>query len=139
MSKIIPFNKKINWYFTWNSFQENSGKFTIIYGTREAARKKMKKCWGDHWFSQYSSAEAAEVEKKRLVEIITPGGKKEIVNAGNKWSVAEDRKLMAGIEKRISRMAIVLNRSEKAIINRLRILYEDPELLEGKRLHSYEE
>lgn len=139
MASPVTTKKRIHWYFTWNSLQKNYGKYTVIFGDYYEARRKMVACWGDNWGNQYPSAEKAGVEEFGFEEVITPGGKKPIVNAGNKWTVTEDQRLMCSMQNTIRRIAKKHNRTEKAIVERLKILYAKPELLQGKRLHSYVE
>lgn len=128
--------KRIHWYFTWNSVQKNNGIYTVIFGDYYEARRKMVAHWGDDFCGQYPSLKAGGIEN--FEEVITPGGKKPIVNYGNRWSVAEDRKLMSSMKRKIKLVATRHNRTEKAIIDRLRTLYNNPTLLKGERQHSYD-
>lgn len=50
-------NEEQDWYFTFGSGQENSGRYIKIHGTFESARKEMFLRFGRYWAFQYSEAE----------------------------------------------------------------------------------
>lgn len=57
------------WIFTWGFDQGHDNCYTVIYGTFQSARDIMMRKYGPKWGFQYSSREAAGVDKWDLKEI----------------------------------------------------------------------
>jgi len=59
-----------DWYFTFGFGQTYASKYHVVYGTKDEAREKMFERFGSKWAMQYDSAEAAGVDRYKLMEII---------------------------------------------------------------------
>ena len=58
-----------DWYFTFGFGQEHQNGYTIIHGTSSEARDEMFRRYDNKWSMQYSSAEAAGVERFNLRKV----------------------------------------------------------------------
>ena len=61
--------KRQHWFFTFGDNHSCPNGYLKIYGTFQEAREEMELRCGDKWSVQYSTAEAAGVEKYNLHEI----------------------------------------------------------------------
>lgn len=68
MTTSIKRNRQ-DWYFTFGSGHEQSGRYVKIYGVFEEARAEMVRRYGTKWSMQYASAEDAGIQQWNLTEL----------------------------------------------------------------------
>jgi hypothetical protein len=57
------------WWFTFGAGQEHDGRYVVIRGTAESARKEMVARFGQRWSDQYPSASRAGVDEFNLTAL----------------------------------------------------------------------